>query len=202
MRHFRWLIIRSLSCSLLVLFFSLPAEATYLWTLSPNKPVYTLYENGSSTEVTYTFNNLGTDPIYIFAFTDPFKISITGDRTDTPTQVGDGASEVVFCCQYLEVPAMTPRKLVMYTYQAPPLEIGEPIDSGTTTYFPPVLWLSETTSLFGPLVPSLPIDISSSFSIVVKDVPEPSTWAMMLLGFGGIGFLAYRRSCKMAVAAV
>jgi hypothetical protein len=24
-------------------------------------------------------------------------------------------------------------------------------------------------------------------------VPEPSTWAMMILGFFGIGFLAYRR---------
>jgi hypothetical protein len=24
-------------------------------------------------------------------------------------------------------------------------------------------------------------------------VPEPSTWAMMILGFAGIGFMAYRR---------
>ena len=28
----------------------------------------------------------------------------------------------------------------------------------------------------------------------VAAVPEPSTWAMMLLGFAGIGFMAYRRS--------
>jgi PEP-CTERM motif len=27
-------------------------------------------------------------------------------------------------------------------------------------------------------------------------VPEPSTWAMMLLGFAGIGFMAYRRHKK------
>jgi hypothetical protein len=27
-------------------------------------------------------------------------------------------------------------------------------------------------------------------------VPEPSTWAMMLLGFGGVGFMAYRRKPK------
>ena len=27
-------------------------------------------------------------------------------------------------------------------------------------------------------------------------VPEPSTWAMMLLGFAGVGFMAYRRSRK------
>jgi hypothetical protein len=27
-------------------------------------------------------------------------------------------------------------------------------------------------------------------------VPEPSTWAMMILGFLGLGFLAYRRKGK------
>jgi hypothetical protein len=27
----------------------------------------------------------------------------------------------------------------------------------------------------------------------VSAVPEPSTWAMMILGFFGIGFIAYRR---------
>lgn len=30
----------------------------------------------------------------------------------------------------------------------------------------------------------------------VSAVPEASTWAMMILGFAGIGFLAYRRSSK------
>jgi hypothetical protein len=30
-------------------------------------------------------------------------------------------------------------------------------------------------------------------------VPEPSTWAMMLLGFAGIGFMAYRRKSKTAL---
>jgi hypothetical protein len=28
---------------------------------------------------------------------------------------------------------------------------------------------------------------------VASAVPEPSTWAMMILGFVGVGFLAYRR---------
>jgi hypothetical protein len=33
-------------------------------------------------------------------------------------------------------------------------------------------------------------------------VPEPPTWAMMLLGFAGIGFMAYRRKSKPALMAV
>jgi hypothetical protein len=32
-------------------------------------------------------------------------------------------------------------------------------------------------------------------------VPEPSTWAMMLIGFAGLGFASYRRSRKDAAAA-
>jgi len=27
----------------------------------------------------------------------------------------------------------------------------------------------------------------------VSPVPEPSTWAMMIVGFAGLGFMAYRR---------
>jgi hypothetical protein len=32
-------------------------------------------------------------------------------------------------------------------------------------------------------------------------VPEPSTWAMMLLGFAGIGFVYRRRRSRLAVTA-
>jgi hypothetical protein len=33
-----------------------------------------------------------------------------------------------------------------------------------------------------------------SGNIILADaVPEPSTWAMMILGFCGLGYLAYRR---------
>jgi PEP-CTERM motif len=37
------------------------------------------------------------------------------------------------------------------------------------------------------------------FTINVSAVPEPSTWAMMILGFAGVGFMAYRRR-KSALA--
>jgi hypothetical protein len=33
-------------------------------------------------------------------------------------------------------------------------------------------------------------------------VPEPSTWAMMILGFAGVGFMAYRRRDKTAMLRV
>lgn len=39
---------------------------------------------------------------------------------------------------------------------------------------------------------------SGSYTIALA-VPEPSTWAMLILGFFGIGFLAYRRQAKPIV---
>lgn len=36
----------------------------------------------------------------------------------------------------------------------------------------------------------------------VAAVPEPSTWAMMILGFAGVGFMAYRRRNQAAALAV
>jgi hypothetical protein len=43
-------------------------------------------------------------------------------------------------------------------------------------------------------------DLTTPFNVLVAAVPEPSTWAMMILGFCGIGFMAFRR--KQAGAAL
>jgi hypothetical protein len=47
----------------------------------------------------------------------------------------------------------------------------------------------------GPSAPPVN-EVIASFQVTA--VPEPATWAMMILGFAGIGFLAYRRKPKMA----
>jgi len=36
-------------------------------------------------------------------------------------------------------------------------------------------------------------DNTGAFSVTIAAVPEPSTWAMLLLGFCGVGFVTYRR---------
>jgi hypothetical protein len=46
-----------------------------------------------------------------------------------------------------------------------------------------------------------PPTFNAAFSLTGSAVPEPSTWAMMLLGFGGLGFAAYRsRRTAISVA--
>jgi hypothetical protein len=42
---------------------------------------------------------------------------------------------------------------------------------------------------------------NATFTASVGAVPEPSTWAMMILGFAGIGFMAYRRKGTPALMA-
>jgi PEP-CTERM motif len=44
-------------------------------------------------------------------------------------------------------------------------------------------------------------DVLFSSQNITAGVPEPSTWAMMILGFAGIGFMAYRRKTKPALMA-
>ncbi|SHH49048.1 PEP-CTERM protein-sorting domain-containing protein [Bradyrhizobium erythrophlei] len=40
------------------------------------------------------------------------------------------------------------------------------------------------------------LDVNISSPNLTTDVPEPSTWAMMILGFFGVGVMAYRRKSK------
>ena len=48
--------------------------------------------------------------------------------------------------------------------------------------------------IFG-LAPGTPTSpITDEFSVSATVVPEPSTWAMMLLGFAGLAFAGYRRA--------
>jgi hypothetical protein len=39
------------------------------------------------------------------------------------------------------------------------------------------------------------------FFALTATVPEPSIWAMMMLGFAGLGFMTYRRKSKPLMAA-
>jgi hypothetical protein len=44
-------------------------------------------------------------------------------------------------------------------------------------------------------------NVQSELQFAISAVPEPSTWAMMILGFAGVGFMAFRRKNKTALNA-
>lgn len=71
---------------------------------------------------------------------------------------------------------------------------GGSVISGLDTFF-----LSSGSILFTPFGAGT-LTFESSLNTVAA-VPEPSTWAMLLLGFAGLGFMAYRRKTVPALIA-
>jgi hypothetical protein len=76
--------------------------------------------------------------------------------------------------------------------------------SGLVSFFESV-WSSGSdapgtvpTNTYGPTAPDFFSSANMAFS---SAVPEPATWAMLLLGFAGIGFMAYRRKWQPALMA-
>jgi hypothetical protein len=58
-------------------------------------------------------------------------------------------------------------------------------------------WLRVGTDIVGAVgEPPTVTQFNASFSLKGTVVPEPSTWAMMLLGFSGLGFAGWRRARK------
>ena len=58
-------------------------------------------------------------------------------------------------------------------------------------------WLRVGTDIVGAVGdPATITQFNASFSLDGALVPEPSTWAMMLLGFAGLGFAGYRRASE------
>jgi hypothetical protein len=66
------------------------------------------------------------------------------------------------------------------------------------------------TAFLDPYLSLDPSLLARGYSIITSDgignsvtsaVPEPTTWAMLLLGFSGVGFMAYRRKSKSALMA-
>jgi len=64
------------------------------------------------------------------------------------------------------------------------------ITAGPVLSGPASLSVSGTTTAF---FDGVSLQAFDTVAATVAAVPEPSTWAMMILGFAGLGFVAYRR---------
>jgi hypothetical protein len=89
------------------------------------------------------------------------------------------------------------------------LSAPRPIVAPGTPFMPDLQTWTRTDGL-GALAPDwsrIGTDIThqgpfnAAFSLSGTVVPEPSTWALMLIGFGGLGYVGYRTSRRTATAA-
>jgi hypothetical protein len=60
-------------------------------------------------------------------------------------------------------------------------------------------WLRVGTDIVGSIDGAAVPTFNAVFSLTGSVVPEPSTWAMMMLGFAGLGFAGYRNGRKRQI---
>jgi hypothetical protein len=148
----------------------------------------------------------GSNGVYVVPLGDAFNIDFSVDPT-----VGQTPVSLVGVTQTLTVT----NELTGQTFVGDPSTFGnatlvtspgayqnsEKITFGfwnIGTYNANVNDTYDVTLQVGSLTDQIDVQVGSGFTAAV---PEPSTWAMMILGFCGIGFTAYRRKSKLALLA-
>jgi PEP-CTERM motif len=127
--------------------------------------------SGATTEQWKVF--LGTGSFSVDCGNNPCTVSTTGDMTENDTAIMNTPSQGVSPWELVSMNFVATASTETLSF----LAWG---DNGNTTNLPPTVFLAGVNS------PSL--------------IPEPSTWAMMVLGFLGMAYVGRRRLMKRAVA--
>ena len=140
-----------------------------------NLPAITMYPNN---DVMGAVINSPSTTVFNLAYSAKFEISEYTGNLNSTTFNSPYSSITGFGQQYFDIgPGIV-------TYQKSAVYQSIEVDFNLNTN--------------GPLVVNyLQLDYFS----IDGSLPEPSTWAMLLIGFAGIGFMAYRRKAKPALMA-
>lgn len=161
---------------LIAAFFIVPAQANAArWVL--------FYDLTASDNHQETFKvDLGVPSVQgqLFEFTGGFSSVTPIDTQITGTKVLDDGTVVQTVYYDILLP-------VCDTCQHPPISLD--LGVGTTQL---ILFYSSAVDAFIYGGVSLPDE-----TLPVPPVPELSTWAMLLMGFAGIGFVTYRRRATL-----
>ena len=119
-------------------------------------------------------------PIPVTFFVDPDGMLTTLDDNEiTITQVSAAKSKIHF----------EPFHITRKVDRASPILFVSDISGGSVTVEGPGDILVETDRLV-----NIGESISFAYSVGTLNTPEPSTWAMMALGFAFLGFVGYRKT--------
>jgi hypothetical protein len=77
------------------------------------------------------------------------------------------------------------------------VNVGDPAE-GSGTQIDMSIWKFGATNPHNFQVTALDLDANGQFSLGSVAVPEPATWAMMLIGLGGLGAVMRRRAALAA----
>lgn len=158
--------------------FSVPANAAAIATPSDNNGIYNIFAldvTGSGT-ATFTSTMLGPLRFGDGSYGYDWALYYTVEHEDRHTDQG--------YLGFRELYAADGTPITLWNTHTVELT-----DDATSLYF----WLS--TQQQG--IASINVQFDGGFA---APVPEPSTWAMMLLGFAGIAFMKYRRRSNAIVS--
>jgi hypothetical protein len=155
--------------------------ATLLGTTSNPTGIDGLVVDGTTYDVTFvngSYNVVYTSSAPTFLGNDAGAADAAGAISSALNGFGVGPGEL----EYIDVPA----------------EEGGGTNLGSAAHINGSTWSSQFFALTDTAQDGF-IDYTSF--VAVASVPETTTWAMMLLGFAGLGFMAYRRKTKPALIA-
>lgn len=160
------------------------------------------FDNGPPTTVSVTSGDLVTIQ-YVSGTTSPVSgvnVDANGTAPFDPSVPEESAGR--FPGFYTADPAHTYLAELMGTFANNGVMVGTPfaIGDASLTLAAPAganeLLLGINDNVYADNTGSLQVSVTE----VASAVPETSTWAMMLLGFLGVGFLAFRRRDQLSLA--
>jgi len=208
----RWLRVNlSGGCSSSALAFASPAQALIVNDDATNSSgTNVLFQPG-----TYTVQLIGTANGGAYNAWDPWSVGTVSGCSGTGTNCSQGWTDRFTISiggntiQYF-LPGSSyfqtdTQSLAAYQAAYSSSGLGQQTNGSgpvTTAPDPIVFTLASATTVNFSVADSPYGDNTGGISLsVVSGVPETSTWAMMILGFAGVGFLAYRRKSKPALMA-
>jgi hypothetical protein len=182
------------ACTLGLLFFVAPRANAALFNVDLST-LPTVPGSGGGVTLPYCFHGACATA----SETPIFLLSSLGLPSDATVNFGTiDYSSIGFCGPHV-CGSANPFYFVAFNGQPLPGANGFSGTPGDCTNVPLVCSLFVLPTQTAPLVfnlnglTSIQIEFSNPGSIVAPSVPEPSTWAMLLIGFAGTGFAAYRR---------
>jgi hypothetical protein len=139
---------------------------------------------------------------YFNSVPDGFTVAYTNSGTITQTVLTTAVAGITYILQVdlgLRKDAPNPGFADLIVNGNTILATGAPLTTGDWTPYTATYTATAADSgksieiLLGSLSPQGDFD-----NVVLSAVPEVSTWCMLLIGFAGIGFAAYRRKNNMA----
>ena len=149
-------------------------------------------KNADTVEITFEVINTGV----------PIKLNVDiGQITEfVAPQVGDTTNHVLSTnsitattCGTLGIKQICTVNALYDILNGDPFDKVHPAQNGVWIAGLNVPWTSSDELSSGKAQSYAPVVISVS-ALGGHAVPEPSTWGMILLGFGGIGFVGYRKA--------